>query len=157
MTEFMPKQYEMMDIRPIRTEADYEAALKSIESLMDSANPGTPEEDVLDVLATLVEVYEAKHFPIEAPDPIGALEHYLDRQELERKDLMPYIGNIGRVHEIMNRRRRLTLDMIRKLSPATGIPIATLAQSYELKPYQPRKTTKLKRRAGSSNRKAASY
>jgi len=128
-----------MNIRPIRTEQDYEAALKQIEELMDIAQPDSPEEDMLDVIATLVEAYEAQVCPIEPPDPISALEHYLDRQELERKDLVPYIGKIGRVHEIMNRRRRLTLSMIRKLSPVTGIPISTLAQSYELHPYNSRK------------------
>ncbi len=128
----------MRTIKPIRTEADYEAALQQIELLMDRAEPNTPEEDALDVLATLVEAYEATHHPIGPPDPIGALEHYLDRKELERKDLVPYIGTIGRVHEIMNRRRRLTLVMMRKLSTATGIPIATLAQPYELLPHNPR-------------------
>lgn len=131
-----------MDIRPIRTEADYDLALEQIERLMDTAQPGSLEEDALDILATLVGVYEAKQFPIDPPDPISAIEHYLDRQELQRNALMPYIGKIGRVHEIMNRRRRLTLNMIRKLAPVTGIPIATLAQAYELLPYEPRKSTK---------------
>ena len=126
-----------MNIQPFRTQADYERALQQIELLMDRAEPGTPEEDALDVLATLVEVYEAQHYP---PDPIGALEHYLERKELTRKDLMPYIGAIGRVHEVMNRRRRLTLEMIRKLAAATGIPLTTLAQRYELAPYRSRAT-----------------
>lgn len=129
-----------MNIQPIRTQADYERALQQIELLMDSAEPGTPEEDTLDVLATLVEVYEAQHYPIAPPDPIGALEHYLERKELTCKDLMPYIGAIGRVHEVMNRRRRLTLAMIRKLAAATGIPLTTLAQPYELAPYRSRAT-----------------
>lgn len=135
----MLKQSNAITIHPIHTETDYEAALQQIEQLMDTAEPGTPEEDTLDILATLVEAYEAKA-PIDPPDPIGALEHYLDRKGLERKDLMPYIGTIGRVHEIMNRRRRLTLPMIRKLAAATGIPIATLAQSYALLPYDTQKT-----------------
>lgn len=133
-----------MNIQPIRTEADYAAALKQIEDLMDTAQPASPEEDLLDVLATLVAAYEAKQTPIEPPDPISALEHYLDRQGLERKDLVPYIGNIGRVHEIMNRRRRLSLPMMRKLAPVTGIPIATLAQPYDLLSYQPRKLEQAK-------------
>ncbi len=124
-----------MNIQPIRTKADYESALRQIELLMDCAEPGTPEEDTLDILATLVEVYETKQHPIGPPDPIGALEHYLDRKGLTRKDLMPYIGSIGRVHEIMNRRRRLTLEMIRQLAAVTGIPLTTLAQPYELAPY----------------------
>lgn len=134
----------MIHIQPIRTEADYAAALQQIEYLMDAAEPESLEEDTLDVLATLVEAYEAKRDPIESPDPISALEHYLDRQGLERKALVPYIGNIGRVHEIMNRRRRLSLTMIRKLSPATGIPISTLAQPYDLLSYKPRKSEKAK-------------
>lgn len=134
---------KLMNIQPIRTEADYVAALKQIEDLMDTAQPASPEEDLLDVLATLVEAYAAKQTPIEPPDPISALEHYLDRQGLERKDLVPYIGTIGRVHEIMNRRRRLSLTMIRKLAPVTGIPIATLAQPYDLLSYEPRKVEKI--------------
>jgi len=128
-----------MNIRPIRTEKDYEVALKQIEELMDIAQPSSPEKDRLDVLATLVEAYETQECPIVPPDPISALEHYLDRQELKRKDLTPYIGNIGRVHEIMNRRRSLTLNMIRKLAPVTGISTATLAQPYELNRYNSRK------------------
>lgn len=138
----MQRRFEIMYIKPIHTEADYEMALKEIEYLMDTAGPGSPEENALDVLATLVEVYETKQCPIEPPDPISALEHYLERQELKRQDLVPYIGTIGRVHEIMNRRRRLTLNMIRKLSPVTGIPISTLAQSYELQPYKTRQSEK---------------
>jgi HTH-type transcriptional regulator/antitoxin HigA len=132
-----------MNIQPIRTEADYVAALKQIEDLMDTAQPASPEEDLLDLLATLVTAYEAKQAPIEPPDPISALEHYLDRQGLERKDLVPSIGTIGRVHEIMNRRRRLSLTMIRKLAPVIGIPISTLAQPYDLLSYQPRQLEKI--------------
>lgn len=135
----------MRTIKPIRTEADYEAALQQIELLMDRAEPNTPEEDALDVLATLVEAYEATHHPIGPPDPIGALEHYLDRMGLARKDLVPYIGAIGRVHEIMNRRRPLTLAMIRRLSAATRIPIATLAQPYDRLAYESRLSAKQKR------------
>lgn len=137
----MLKQSNTITVHPIHTETDYQAALQQIDQLMDMAEPGTPEEDMLDILATLVEAYEAKATPIDPPDPIGALEHYLDRKGLERKDLMPYIGTLGRVHEIMNRRRRLTLPMIRKLAAATGIPIATLAQSYALLPYETQKTS----------------
>jgi HTH-type transcriptional regulator/antitoxin HigA len=141
-----------MNIQPIRTEADYVAALKQIEDLMDTAQPASPEEDLLDVLATLVTAYEAKQTPIEPPDPISALEHYLDRQGLERQDLVPYIGTIGRVHEIMNRRRRLSLTMIRKLASVTGIPIATLAQPYDLLSYTPRKLEQAMRTQGDEKR-----
>lgn len=120
-----------MDIRPIRTEADYQAALKEIESLMD-AKPGTPEEDKLDILAALVEVYEEKHHPIPPPNPIAALEYYLESRGLTAKALEPYIGSRSRVWEIMNRRRRLSLEMIRRLEKGTGIPASILIQPYEL-------------------------
>ncbi|MEM7538512.1 MAG: transcriptional regulator [Chloroflexota bacterium] len=125
-----------MNIQPIRTEQDYENALEQIDHLMDCATPDSLEEDTLDILATLVEAYEAKHYPIDPPDPISALEHYLDRQELTYSALTPYIGTMGQVEAIMNRRQWLTLPMIHQLSPITGIPIATLAQPYELAPYQ---------------------
>jgi len=131
----MWKGFNMMNIRPIRTERDYEAALKQIEELMDSAQPDSPEEKTLDALATLVERYETQECPISSPDPISALEHYLDRQALKRKDLIPYIGSIGQVHEIMDRHSSLTSSMIRKLGPVTGIPTKTLEQSYELNLY----------------------
>ncbi|MEZ4708746.1 MAG: hypothetical protein R3A44_16170 [Caldilineaceae bacterium] len=125
-----------MDIHPIRNEADYETALHEIEQLMEIAQPGSPEEDKLDLLATLVDVYEDAHHPILPPDPIDALEHYLDRKGLTRKALEPYIGHRGRVAEIMNRRRPLTLDMIRKLEKGTGIPASILVQPYDLQPYE---------------------
>jgi HTH-type transcriptional regulator / antitoxin HigA len=122
-----------MEIRPIRTEADDEAALAEIETLMD-ARPGTPAEDRLDVLATLVQAYEAEHYPIPKPNPIAALEYYLESRGLTRKAPEPYIGPPHRVAEIMNRRRRLTLAMIRRLEAGTGIPAAVLIQPYELAP-----------------------
>lgn len=128
-----------MEIRPIRTEADYEAALAEIETLMD-AEPGTPEEERLDVLATLVQVYEAEHHPIPKPHPIAALEYYLESRGLTRKALEPYIGPPHRVTEIMNRRRRLTLAMIRRLEAGTGIPATVLIQPYELAPAQRQRT-----------------
>jgi HTH-type transcriptional regulator/antitoxin HigA len=120
-----------MDIRPIRTEADYEAALAEIERLMD-AEPGTPAYDKLDVLSTLVEVYEEEHYPIPLPSPIGAIEFHMERLGLTRKDLEPYIGTRARVSEILNRQRPLTLRMIRNLEKGLGIPAAILVQDYEL-------------------------
>ncbi|MEM7530707.1 MAG: transcriptional regulator [Chloroflexota bacterium] len=125
-----------MDIQPVRTEEDYERALEQIDHLMDCATPSSPEEDTLDILATLVQAYEAKHHPIDPPDPISALEHYLDRQALTYSSLTPYIGTIGQVEAIMNRWQWLTLPMIHQLSPVTGIPIATLAQPYDLASFQ---------------------
>lgn len=118
-----------MDIKPIKTEADYEAALVEVERLMD-VNPqlDTPEGDRLDILATLVEAYEAKHFPIDPPDPVDAIEFYLDAKGLTRKDLEPMIGNRGRVSEILSRKRGLSLNMIRRLHKELGIPAEILVR-----------------------------
>lgn len=125
-----------MEIRPIKTEADYEAALVEVAELMD-AEPDTPEYDRLDVLATLVEAYEAKVHPIEAPDPIEAIRHALEAEGLAIKDLVPILtsgheSGRGRVSEIMNRKRKLTLTMIQRLHKEMGIPADTLIQPYEL-------------------------
>lgn len=120
-----------MEVKPIRTEADYQAALKEIDTLLD-AEPDSPETDRLEVLSSLVWLYEEAHHPISAPDPIEALEYYLESRGLTRKALEPYIGRTNRVSEIMNRRRRLTLEMIRKLEAGTGIPATVLIQPYDL-------------------------
>ncbi len=119
-----------MDIYPIKTEADYQVALAEIQSLFDSA-PNTPQGDKLEVLATLVEAYEEKHFPIPAPDPIEAVRYFMDSRGLTRKDLEPYIGNRARVSEVLNRKRPLTLRMIQRLHNTLGVPADML-----LKPYQ---------------------
>ena len=118
-----------MEIRPIRTEADYQAALKEIEILFD-ALPNTPAYDRLDILSTLVEAYEATHFLIEAPDPIEAILYYMDTRGLSRRDLEPCLGSRARVSEILSRKRSLTLEMIRKLHQDLGIPAEVLIQSY---------------------------
>ena len=122
-----------MEIGPIRTEDDYRRALREIEALMD-AKAGSAEADRLDVWATLVEAYEARHYPIPAPDPIAAIEYYLDRNGLARRDLEPYLGSRARVSEILNRRRPLSLEMIRRLQSGLGIPADLLVQPYELAP-----------------------
>jgi HTH-type transcriptional regulator/antitoxin HigA len=118
-----------MEIKPIHTEADYDAALKEIERLFDS-EPGTPDGDKLDVLVTLVEAYEAQHYSIPKPDPIEAIEYHMERLGLTRKDLEPYIGLPSRVSEILNRKRPLTLRMMRSLSKGLGISLDVLAQTY---------------------------
>lgn len=120
-----------MEIKPIRTEADYEAALREIERLFD-AEPGTPEGDKLDVLATLVEAYEAKHYAIPTPDPVESIEYHMERLKLTRKNLEPYIGGPSRVSEILNRKRSLNMRMIRNLHQGLGIPLEVLAQPYDL-------------------------
>ena len=103
-----------MHIKPIRTEADYELALREIDRLWGAA-VGSPEGDKLDVLVTLVEAYEEKHYPIPPPDPIEAILHYLESQGLSPRDLEPFIGSGSRVSEVLNRKRPLSLNMIRKL------------------------------------------
>jgi HTH-type transcriptional regulator / antitoxin HigA len=119
-----------MDIRPIRSEADYRVALKEVERLW-TAEPGTPEGDRVDVLATLIEAYEAQRHPIAAPDPIAAILFMMEQKGLTRRDLEPAIGSRGRVSEILNRKRPLTLPMVRALGALLDIPTEVLAQPYE--------------------------
>jgi HTH-type transcriptional regulator/antitoxin HigA len=120
-----------MELRPIRTETDYQEALQEIELLFD-ATPNTPEYDRLDVISTLVEAYEKKHIPIEIPDPIEAIEYYMDTRGWSRRDLEPCIGSRARVSLVLSRKRSLTLEMIRKLNKQLGIPAEILIQPYEL-------------------------
>jgi len=119
-----------MEIRPIKTEADYQAALEEIERLFDAA-PDTPEGDRLEVLVTLVEAYEEKHYTIPLPDPIEAIQYYMESRGLTRRDLESYIGSRGRVSEILNRKRPLSIEMIRRLYAGLGIPAEVLIQPYE--------------------------
>jgi HTH-type transcriptional regulator / antitoxin HigA len=114
-----------MDIKPIKTDRDYRRALKEIERLMD-ARPNTPDGDALDILATLVDRWEQEHFPIEAPDAIAAIRFAMEQRGLTRRDLEPLIGSRARVAEVLNRKRSLTLPMIRKLHSALGIPADVL-------------------------------
>jgi len=116
-----------MDIRPIRTEADYQATLREVESLM-TAEFGTPDGDRLDVLTTLVEAYEAKHFPKEVADRIEAIKFQMTQRGLTVKDLEPMIGRSNRVYEVLNRIRPLTLPMIWRLHKGLGIPAEALIQ-----------------------------
>lgn len=118
-----------MEIRPIRTEADYNAALRTISRLMESdPEIGTPDGDRLDVLTTLVQAYEAQHFPIDLPDPIEAIKFRMEQAGLTAKDLEPMIGRRNRVYEVLNRKRSLTLPMIWKLHKGLGIPAENLIQ-----------------------------
>jgi HTH-type transcriptional regulator/antitoxin HigA len=114
-----------MDIKPIKTDEDYRATLREIESLM-SAEPATPEGERLDVLVTLVEAYEQKHFPLDLPDPVEAIKFVMDQRGLTAKDLEPMIGRSNRVYEVLNRKRPLTLKMIWKLHNELGIPAECL-------------------------------
>jgi len=112
-------------IHPIRTETDYEAALERIEALW-GAEQETPEGDELDVLFVLVEAYEEAHYPIAPPDPIEAIKFTMEHKQLERKDLEPYLGSRSRVSEVLNRKRGLSIDMIRNLHKGLGIPLESL-------------------------------
>lgn len=114
-----------MDIKPIKTQRDYRQTLKAVESLM-GARRNTPEGDRLDVLVTLVEAWERRHFPIDLPDPVEAIKFHMDQNGLEPRDLIPFIGSRNRVHEVLNRRRPLTLQMIRRLHKGLGIPAESL-------------------------------
>jgi HTH-type transcriptional regulator/antitoxin HigA len=116
-----------MEIRPIHTEADYKATLREISVLMDAdPDAGTPEGDRLDILVTLTQVYEAKHVAIEPPDPVEAIKFRMDQSGLSVKDLEPIIGKSNRVYEILNRKRPLTLAMIRRLHHSLGISAEVL-------------------------------
>jgi HTH-type transcriptional regulator / antitoxin HigA len=119
-----------MELRPIRTETDYQEALREVEALFDAA-PNTPECDRLDVLSTLVEVYEKREFPIALPDPIEAIQYYMEARGWTRRDLEPCIGSRARVSEVLSRKRSLTLEMVRKLNQQLGIPAEVLIQPYE--------------------------
>ena len=119
-----------MEIRPIKTEKDCKSVLKIMEQLFNAA-PGTTEGDRLDVLATLVEAYEDKHYNIPMPDPVEAILYHLESRGLTRRELEPFIGSRARVSEILNRRRSLSLKMIRKLSNGLGIPAEVLIQPYD--------------------------
>lgn len=137
-------------VHPIRTEQDYEAALEEVGRLM-TARPGMPEGDQLDVLSTLVEAYEAEHYPIDAPDPVNLLEFAMEQRGATRADLEPIVGSRGRVSEVLTRKRSLTLAMIRKLNQEWGLPADVLVQSYPLRRSGMRTT----RRTKTSRRRAA--
>ncbi len=116
-------------VRPIRTERDYEAVLKEVNDLMDAA-PGTPRGERLDVLVTLVEAYEARHWPIADPDPVEAIRVRMEQKNLSRRDLEPMIGSRARVSEILSGKRALTLPMIRRLSAGLDIRADVLIQEH---------------------------
>jgi HTH-type transcriptional regulator/antitoxin HigA len=121
-----------MKIRPIKTDADYRVALDEIERLMDAV-PGTPAGDLLEVLTTLVAHYESLREPIEPPDPIEALIYHMESRGLERRDLEPYLGSRARVAEVLNRKRALSIEMIRKLHAGLGISAEVLIRPYAVK------------------------
>src|SRR5215467_15773368 len=146
----------VMDIHPIRMEADYEAALAEIERLFDAA-PNTLEGDRLEVLATLVEAYEEQHYSIPAPDPIEAIKYYMESRGLCRRDLEPYLGSRARVAEVLNRKRPLSLEMIRRLHTGLGLEAEILIQPYPMATSAPNKrvqATASSVRSASASRRA---
>jgi HTH-type transcriptional regulator/antitoxin HigA len=116
-----------LDIHPIRNEADYEAALRTVSPWFeDEPAPGSEDADRFEVLLTLIEAYERKHFPLALPDPIEAIKFRMEQEGLGVKDLEPLIGRPNRVYEVLNRKRPLTLAMIRRLHHGLGIPAEVL-------------------------------
>jgi HTH-type transcriptional regulator/antitoxin HigA len=113
------------ELKPIRTKADYDEALSEVERLW-GARSGTPKGDRLDVLATLIDAYEAEHYPMEPPDPVEAIKFRMEQQGLSRKDLEPLIGTRTRVAEILNRKRSLSIGMIRRIHDRLGISAEVL-------------------------------
>ena len=122
-----------MEIRPIHTAADYRAALREVSVYFDNEpEPGTPDGDRFDVLLTLVDAYEAKQFPIDLPDPVEAIKFLMEQAGLTPKDLVPAIGRLNRVYEILARKRPLTLNMIWRLHERFGIPAESLIRPPKL-------------------------
>jgi HTH-type transcriptional regulator / antitoxin HigA len=119
------------EMKPIRTEADYEAALEEVAALWGAAI-GTSKGDRLDVLATLIDVYEAKHYPMDPPDPVEAIKFRMEQQGMTRKDLEDIIGTRTRIAEVLNRKRSLSIGMIRRLHDRLGIPADVLIQPSKI-------------------------
>lgn len=119
-----------MEIKPIKSDVDYQEALEEIEQMFDAA-PDTPEGDRLEVLTTLVEAYEERHYSIPLPDPVESILYHMESRGLTRRDLEPYIGSRARVSEVLNRKRPLTMEMIRNLHKGLGIPAEVLIQPYD--------------------------
>ncbi|MSU94140.1 helix-turn-helix domain-containing protein [Pseudomonas mandelii] len=116
-----------MNIRPIHTDEDYRAALKTVSALFDNEpEPGTPEGDYFDIMITLIEAYESKQFPVDLPNPIDAIKFRMEQSGLSAADLAPAIGRTNRVYEVLNGKRALTLPMIWKLHDLFGIPAESL-------------------------------
>ncbi len=120
-----------MNLKPIKTEADYREALNRLEEIFD-AKLGTTESDELEILALIIDDYENKHYPIDAPDPIEAIKIRMEEMHLKQVDLIPEIGGKSRVSEILNRKRRLTVDMIRKLATKLNLSANILISDYQL-------------------------
>jgi HTH-type transcriptional regulator / antitoxin HigA len=119
-----------MEIKPIKSARDYRRALKDIDGLM-RARRNTPQGDRLDVLVTLVEAWETKHYPLDLPDPIEAIKYHMEQKGLSPHDLIPFVGGRNRVYEVLSRKRPLTLKMIRRLHEGLGIPAESLIKDIQ--------------------------
>ena len=122
-----------MNIKLIKTEEDYQTALKRLDEIFD-APMGTPESDEADVLALLIDEYEKQHYPIDAPDPIEAIKIRMEEMQLKQADLIPEIGGKSRVSEILNKKRKLTVEMIRNLAIRLNLSANLLIRDYQLNP-----------------------
>lgn len=121
-----------MNIHPIRTQADHKATLREVSALMErDPDLGTPDGDRLDILLTLLQAYEAKHYPIDPPDPVEAIKFRMDQSGLTVKDLVPYIGPLNRVYEVLAYKRPLSLGMIRRLADGLRIPAEVLIRESD--------------------------
>ncbi|MBA7575559.1 hypothetical protein ES708_17389 [subsurface metagenome] len=120
-----------MDIKPIKTESDYQKALLRLEKIFD-APVATPESDEADILGLLIDEYEKQYYPIDAPDPIEAIKIRMEEMQLKQVDLVPEIGGKSRVSEILNRKRKLTVEMIRKLTTRLNLSASSLIKDYQL-------------------------
>ncbi len=118
------------EIKLIKTEKDYKEALKLADKLFD-AEPDTPESDMLELIVTLIEIYEKEHYPIDNPSPLAAIKFRMEQLNLTQKDLIPIIGSKSKVSEVLSGKRTLSLNMIRKLSSELGIPAEVLIQPYD--------------------------
>lgn len=120
-----------MNIKPIKSKSDYQEALARLETIFD-AKTGTPESDEADLLGLIIDEYEKKYYPIEAPDPIEAIKIRMEEMQLKQFDLINEIGGKSRVSEILNRKRKLTVDMIRKLTTRLNLSPGLLINDYQL-------------------------
>ena len=120
-----------MDIKPIKTEKDYNKALERLDIIFD-ASPDSKEGDEAEILSLLIENYENQYYPIEAPDPIEAIKIRMEEMEIKQKDLVGVIGGKSRVSEILNKKKRLTVDMIRNLEKMLHISASILVNNYQL-------------------------
>ena len=120
-----------MEIKPIKTEKDYDKALERLELIFDAA-PNSKEGDEAEILSLVVDNYENRHYPIESPDPIEAIKIRMEEMNLKQKDLIGVIGGKSRVSEILNKKKRLTVDMIRELERILHISASVLVKNYQL-------------------------